>query len=577
MKPIIQTPKLCGAIALCLISGLSQAVTFNVTRFDDPIPNGCVSNDCSLREAVIAADATVAVDTIMLGSGTYELTQNGPNSSEDQRFDLKITSDLNMVGQGAELTIIRNATRVTSSTGTRVMAITHASVSLNQLSLRDGFGFVYPFQGVARGGCLFAAEATLSLSQVNLSNCEIYDPLYALGGAIALWNTSAEFTDVIIENSRNLRGSGGGLGMINSSADFSNVIIRSNAAYSGGGIAAGSDSAMTGDNVQVVSNRATQGGAMSLGEAQLNWSTGSRIAQNTAILDGGVIYVTGSGTVSEIAPNTDASIDRDDLLLIEDNHAGRNGGGIYVGINEYNNSPEIGTLDAARIALRLNTTGASGGGVYVKGKAHISDSEIAMNSAAMNVGGIALAGVAIDNLIERTSLVSNTADRDGGALWIGADKVKLRNVSTYLNNAIGYGGGVAVAPRSSVNPVQFTSAADTAEFGGSVALAINSVARVRNSALAAGCFKSSLGASLIDDGGNAQQSSQPACTGATLPASKMALQYGCYGGRFDVVGVGSNSALREFAAIVLEARTDIRGWKRNRNADAGAFEFDGTN
>ena len=38
----------------------AHAGTFNVTRTDDPIPDGCKVNDCSLREAVIDADQTAA-------------------------------------------------------------------------------------------------------------------------------------------------------------------------------------------------------------------------------------------------------------------------------------------------------------------------------------------------------------------------------------------------------------------------------------------------------------------------------------------------------------------------------------
>src|SRR5205807_4012004 len=56
--------------------------TFTVNRFDDPVPaspitNACngVANDCSLREAVLRANALAGTDTIQLAAGTYTLTR----------------------------------------------------------------------------------------------------------------------------------------------------------------------------------------------------------------------------------------------------------------------------------------------------------------------------------------------------------------------------------------------------------------------------------------------------------------------------------------------------------------------
>lgn len=48
--------------------------TFVVTRLDDPAPNGCQVGDCSLREALLAAD-TPDINTVTFGvTGTVEIT-----------------------------------------------------------------------------------------------------------------------------------------------------------------------------------------------------------------------------------------------------------------------------------------------------------------------------------------------------------------------------------------------------------------------------------------------------------------------------------------------------------------------
>ncbi len=57
---------------------------------DDPLPDGCVVNNCSLREVVITADQTVAKDTIVLPAGVYLIDLDGSDSSENTG-DLDIT------------------------------------------------------------------------------------------------------------------------------------------------------------------------------------------------------------------------------------------------------------------------------------------------------------------------------------------------------------------------------------------------------------------------------------------------------------------------------------------------------
>jgi len=44
-----------------------------VTRTDDPEPSGCSPGDCSLREAVVAANVTPGADTITVPAGYYAL------------------------------------------------------------------------------------------------------------------------------------------------------------------------------------------------------------------------------------------------------------------------------------------------------------------------------------------------------------------------------------------------------------------------------------------------------------------------------------------------------------------------
>lgn len=56
------------------LSGRAHAFnTYTVTRTDDPAPNGCQADDCSLREAVLAANVSAGFDSVVLAAGTYVL------------------------------------------------------------------------------------------------------------------------------------------------------------------------------------------------------------------------------------------------------------------------------------------------------------------------------------------------------------------------------------------------------------------------------------------------------------------------------------------------------------------------
>ena len=50
---------------------------FVVTRFDDRNSGNCLPGDCSLREAVISANAAGVPSTVLLPAGTYSLTIPG--------------------------------------------------------------------------------------------------------------------------------------------------------------------------------------------------------------------------------------------------------------------------------------------------------------------------------------------------------------------------------------------------------------------------------------------------------------------------------------------------------------------
>jgi CSLREA domain-containing protein len=104
---VLAATMLVGSLSL-LTAPSALAATFIVTRFDDPAPGSCDPNDCSLREAVLAANASLGIsDTIQLAAGTYALSIPGTGEDGALDGDLDVTNDpLTILGQGPGATII---------------------------------------------------------------------------------------------------------------------------------------------------------------------------------------------------------------------------------------------------------------------------------------------------------------------------------------------------------------------------------------------------------------------------------------------------------------------------------------
>ncbi len=560
-------PLIAGMIGIALFHCAlpASAATLNVTRFDDPVPDGCVATDCSLREAVIAANLTAAVDAILLDTGIYELTQTA-SGADPLSFDLDVTQPLQIIGQGSASTTIRNASPDPGPTGNaleaRVMDVRQSELSLFGLNLRDGnVHGLGPFDIlVGAAGCLYASQSDVALMDVTINDCKSVS-----NGTIFFYEVNAVFENVVIDSNI-----GGGAVFHDVSLQSINTVFSNNQDF---GIATGGTTTLSGSGVEVVGNMGT-GVIVTNGATLIEWTSGSRIAQNSTTGFGGGISVAGAQLT--IAPAVEVPAAPEDLLLIEGNHADYGGGGIY--LNFMNTSGDIKILNASRIALRMNTANQDGGGLYSEGKVNIRDSEFAFNSADGDGGGAWLGGNATGNLIERSSFADNHAGGAGGAVFNKVNGAKLRNVSMYSNDAQ-KGGGIYAATGINTYLTHVSSFSDAATQGKSLYVADNGIARVRNSALHNSCYKQDNNTPLppgqiIDNGGNAQRIGVIADACAGSAHWSLGMSYGAFGGYFDVVGISSGSVLRNFTGPPLrEAQTDVRNWDRDAQADSGAFEF----
>ena len=91
-------------LAASLVAGVAGAgaATFDVTKLADTNDGACTPGSCSLRDAVIAANAEAGPNKINLTlPGEYKLTIEGANEHAAATGDLNVTKSLTIAGPGA--------------------------------------------------------------------------------------------------------------------------------------------------------------------------------------------------------------------------------------------------------------------------------------------------------------------------------------------------------------------------------------------------------------------------------------------------------------------------------------------
>jgi|GEM_PF-934877 len=243
---------------------VDATTTFIVTKTGDTNDGACDA-DCSLREAISAANATPGDVIITLPSGTYTLFIAGIDEDLAATGDLDIVSNLTIIGASAGTTIV-NGGRID-----RVFHITGAyTVTLMNLTVSGGNYFVSP---TSTGGGIYNAGGILTLIGVNVMG--------------------------------NAAGYGGGIHNLNGTLMISNSTIIENLAISGGGIATSGTMTILNSTISGNSAEGNSAGAgiRTSGTTNLNNVT---ITNNKADISGSGAGISGNANVKNtiIAGNT---------------------------------------------------------------------------------------------------------------------------------------------------------------------------------------------------------------------------------------------------------------------------------
>jgi CSLREA domain-containing protein len=400
------------------INGADFTTVFVVTKTADTNDGVCSPTDCSLRDAIIAADAGPGVDTITFnipiatdpgcnrGAGpcTISLDSVLPDISGDTNIN-----GPNLNSPGDTGVIVERSTGITTDEF-RVFTIDVATtVGIDQLTISNGK--LSDINSTDQGGGILNA-GTLTLTNSTVSGNSVSGNQSDQGGGIYNSGTLTVTNCVFSDNSA----TGGG-------DDFGGAI------FSTSGTATVSSSTFS-DN-KTDGNGHDSGGAISLDSGTLT-VTNSTLSTNSALGGnsdlGGAIYINrGSATImaSTISENTSAGPSHDE------------GGGIYIS--------DGGSLNLINSTLSANSASGTGndlgGGISISalGVLQLTNCTIASNSAG---NGTRNEGGGIDNLgivsARNTIIALNTAN--SGPDVFGAFISLGHNFIGKRDGSIGFGG-----------------------------------------------------------------------------------------------------------------------------------------
>ena len=402
---------IAAAVALMTL-GTSRADAFTVTNLEDSGPG-------SLRQAILDANATPALDEVVFESGltgTITLTSG----------TLIIAGPLLIQGPGSGVIAVsgNNAFRVfTVSPG--------AAVQIHRLSIIHGRALTAG-GGIFNSGTMGVLDCTLSGNgaiggggvfndgMMSLVRCNVSDNSARFSGGIS--NVGSLYVKLCTVSGNRAEQSSGGIGVSitatqHGSATLEDSVIAGNSAGTeGGGILNLSPRSLTLTRCTIAANTALgDGGGISNRGRRLTL-TECALSGNQAGVDGGAIF-----TGPTLLDPASAALTS---CTMANNAAGASGGGI-------SNS---GQLSVSRCMLSANSAG-SGGGISNRAGLSVSDSTLFANSAADTGGGLENDSGAAS--LQRCTVAGNGAISGGGIF----NRADLTVQSCTINGNIANGGG----------------------------------------------------------------------------------------------------------------------------------------
>ena len=232
-------------LALFLLALPAEAAVFTVTKTADTLDGAC-NHDCSLREAVDAANSAGGTDVVVVPAGIYVLTRFGDREDGNQTGDLDVTGPLLLVGAGAGSTVLDG------NDWDRILDL-QAEAEVYGVTVRHGYPFLRE------------------------------------GGGIQTGSSPVFLHHVVVRDNRT--GSWGGGIYAQGPLTLRDSAVLGNRGNQGGGIRGGDFAVLSLANVTISGNQADYGGGISYPAGRDMTISASTIAFNQARFAGGGLYV----------------------------------------------------------------------------------------------------------------------------------------------------------------------------------------------------------------------------------------------------------------------------------------------
>lgn len=262
----------------------TSADTYIVTKTADTLDGAC-NDDCSLREAVSAANAHDGDDTITLAAGEYILSRAGMEDNNNNTGDLDVAdlnNSLTINGVG------RNSTIINANDIDNVFEIVEATAILNLYSLKvyNGTNISMPI-AMPGGGIINYGTLNIDHCLIDGNSCMMH-----AGGIYNIGTLSVSHS--IFSN--NNASSGSGVYNYNSSlATINNSLFVNNTSAYGSFSNFGSADII---NTTITASTGTNGGAVYIGNAAIHTLIiNSTLANNSATLGESLYVDTASVTI----------------------------------------------------------------------------------------------------------------------------------------------------------------------------------------------------------------------------------------------------------------------------------------
>jgi CSLREA domain-containing protein len=312
-------------LALLVPGQAAHAASLTVTTTQDEL---AADGNCSLREAIQAANTDSAVDgcaagsgadVITLPAGTYTLAIPGPDEDANATGDLDVSGSLTIAGAGTGATVIDGAQL------DRVLDVAAgASVTLRGLTIRDGLPYAFGGGGIRNGGTLALDHVTVTDNQtagnpsagggiLNTGSLSLVDSVvssnHAFGGYSPGGGIDNEQGTLTLERSTvsgNTTGGsftfGAGIATGGGTLTVERSAVSGNVAGAGGGISSQGGAIVAFSDSTLSGNKASGGGGFISSSGAVATFTNATISGNEATaVDGGGLDAAGNSVITVIS------------------------------------------------------------------------------------------------------------------------------------------------------------------------------------------------------------------------------------------------------------------------------------